>query len=126
VESRDLTNLCWSSDDRVICVWDNCIDYKLLVYSPDGRCLEQYTAYEYGLGIRTVSWSPESQLVSIGSYDQKLRLMNPLTWKVIKELDHGVNPNPKVTVIYREVDDENLRQSKCNIRVCKMLKILKL
>ena len=53
-------------------MWDNCLDYKLLHYSPDGRCLDNYTAYEIGLGIKCVEWSPESTLLTVGSYDEKV------------------------------------------------------
>ena len=38
--------------------------------------------------MKSVSWSPSGQLLSIGSYDQKVRLLNHMTWKTLAEHDH--------------------------------------
>lgn len=61
---------------------------QVLIYSPDGRCLFKYQAYECGLGVKTVSWSPCGQFLAIGSYDQMLRVLNHLTWKTFAEFLH--------------------------------------
>ena len=61
---------------------------QVLIYSPDGRCLFKYQAYESGLGVKTVSWSPCGQFLAVGSYDQMLRAMNHLTWKMFAEFMH--------------------------------------
>ena len=42
METRDLAGVRWSPDDRSIGVWDSCVDYLFLAYSPDGRCLGRY------------------------------------------------------------------------------------
>eukprot|EP00026_Physarum_polycephalum_P009526 Phypoly_transcript_09653.p1 GENE.Phypoly_transcript_09653~~Phypoly_transcript_09653.p1 ORF type:complete len:449 (+),score=50.72 Phypoly_transcript_09653:22-1347(+) len=103
VSTADLVDLSWSPDGRVICVWDTPLEYKVFLYSPDGRQVEKYQAYEHALGIKSVEWSSSSQFLSIGSYDQKLRVLNHLTWKVLGEFSHS----PAVTstiAIYHEVD----------------------
>lgn len=61
---------------------------QVLIYSPDGRCLFKYQAYESGLGVKSVSWSPCGQFLAVGSYDQMLRVLNRLTWKTFAELMH--------------------------------------
>ena len=40
----------------------------------DGRCLSKYSAYEFALGIKSVCWSPSSQFLAIGSFDEKVFL----------------------------------------------------
>lgn len=60
----------------------------MLIYSPDGRCLSKYQAYESGLGVKTVAWSPSGKFLGIGSYDQTLRVLNHLTWKSFAEFMH--------------------------------------
>ena len=45
--------------------------------------------YEDALGVKCVSWSPSGQLLSIGSYDEKLRVLNHMTWKTLAEHDHA-------------------------------------
>lgn len=47
--------------------------YKVLLYSLDGRLLSTYQAYQWSLGIKSVAWSPSSQFLAIGSYDEKVR-----------------------------------------------------
>lgn len=46
--------------------------YKVLLYSLDGRLLSAYSAYEWSLGVKSVAWSPSSQFLAIGSYDEKV------------------------------------------------------
>lgn len=45
----------------------------MLLYSLDGRLLSTYSAYEWSLGIKSVAWSPSSQFLAIGSYDEKVQ-----------------------------------------------------
>ena len=73
VETFDLYDLIWTPDDFAICVWDSCLYYKIYLYSPTGKCLRQYQAYEDALGIKCVSWAPTGELLAIGSYDQHVR-----------------------------------------------------
>ena len=111
VETTDLVGLSWSPDGKVLCIWDSVLDYKLYLYSIDGRCLASYSAYEHALGIKSVSWSPTSQFLAIGSFDQKLRILNHVTWKTVAEHFHGMSVesgNGKV-VVYSEVETKSLR-----------------
>lgn len=71
-ETLDLADLIWTPDDHAICVWDTCLEYKIFLYSPTGKCLRQYSAYEQALGIKSVAWSPSGELLAIGSYDQQV------------------------------------------------------
>lgn len=49
------------------------LQYKVLLYSLDGRLLSAYCAYEWSLGVKSVAWSPSSQFLAVGSYDGKVR-----------------------------------------------------
>lgn len=106
VETTDLAGLSWSPDGKVLCIWDSVLDYKLYLYSIDGRCLATFSAYEHALGIKSVSWSPTSQFLAIGSFDQKLRILNHVTWKTVAEHFHGmsVDGNNGKVVVYSEVE----------------------
>uniref|UniRef100_A0A3Q2C9W8 WD repeat containing, antisense to TP73 n=1 Tax=Cyprinodon variegatus TaxID=28743 RepID=A0A3Q2C9W8_CYPVA len=102
-ETQDLAGLEWSPNGCVLAVWDSCLEYKVLLYSLDGRLLSTYSAYEWSLGVKSVSWSPSSQFLAIGSYDEKVRILNHITWKKIVQFEHpAVIENTKT--VYKEVE----------------------
>lgn len=72
---RDIRkNKCTSYSIINKCV--SCPQYKVLLYSLDGRLLSTYSAYEWSLGVKTLSWSPSSQFLAIGSYDEKVLIVS--------------------------------------------------
>lgn len=105
VATQDLAGLQWSPDGCALAVWDCVLDYKVLMYSMDGRCLASYSAYEHALGVRTVTWAPSSQFLAIGSYDEKLRVLNHLTWRAVAEHAHPPMVDNTGTVVYQEVEN---------------------
>ena len=68
--TRDLADLAWSPDSKMIAAWDSPLAYRVSVYQPDGSLIGTFEAYEGALGVRSVQWSPDSQLLAVGSYDQ--------------------------------------------------------
>ncbi|CAB4269982.1 unnamed protein product [Prunus armeniaca] len=106
VDTLDLSDTEWSPDDSTIVIWDSPLEYKVLIYSPDGRCLYKYQAYESGLGVKSVSWSPCGQFLAVGSYDQMLRVLNHLTWKTFAEFMHlSTVRAPCCAAVFKEVDE---------------------
>uniref|UniRef100_A0A3Q3IKE5 WD repeat containing, antisense to TP73 n=1 Tax=Monopterus albus TaxID=43700 RepID=A0A3Q3IKE5_MONAL len=103
-ETQDLAGLEWSPNGCVLAVWDSCLEYKVLLYSLDGRLLSTYSAYEWSLGVKSVTWSPSSQFLAIGSYDEKVRILNHITWKKIAQFDHPATINNAKAVVYKEVE----------------------
>ena len=104
VDTKDLAGLVWSPDGKVICIWDSVLDYKVLLYSIDGRCVASYSAYEHALGVKCVTWSPSSQFLAIGSYDQKVRILNHITWKTVADHMHSATVDFSNVVVYGEVE----------------------
>ena len=85
----DLAALTWSPDGASILVQDTRLRYRLLVYSPTGDLVARYQAYEHALGVRATSWSPDGSCLAVGSFDQVVRLLNPLSWRVVTEFTHA-------------------------------------
>ncbi|KAM4610867.1 WD repeat-containing protein WRAP73 isoform 2-T2 [Polymixia lowei] len=103
-ETQDLAGLEWSPNGCVLAVWDSCLEYKVLLYSLDGRLLSTYSAYEWSLGVKSLTWSTSSQFLAIGSYDEKVRILNHITWKKITEFEHPATVNNPKAVVYKEVE----------------------
>lgn len=119
-----------------------CVQYKVLLYSLDGRLLSSYRAYEWPLGVKSIAWSPSSQFLAIGSFDEKVRnvcclfylkhfgelcpnslplphslsqvrILNHVTWKKITELDHPATISSKNTVSVDPKSLESLAELGC-------------
>ncbi|NXV41620.1 WRP73 protein, partial [Uria aalge] len=103
-ETQDLFGIEWAPNGCVLAAWDTCLEYKILLYSLDGRLLSTYRAYEWSLGIKSIAWSPSSQFLAIGSYDEKVRILNHVTWKKITEFEHPATIANKRTIVYKEVE----------------------
>uniref|UniRef100_A0A8D1CQN1 WD repeat containing, antisense to TP73 n=1 Tax=Sus scrofa TaxID=9823 RepID=A0A8D1CQN1_PIG len=103
-DTQDLAGIEWAPNGCVLAAWDTCLEYKILLYSLDGRLLSTYCAYEWSLGIKSVAWSPSSQFLAVGSYDGKVRVLNHVTWKLLAELGHPAAVSSPSTVVYREAE----------------------
>lgn len=105
MDSFDIVEMRWDSNDSHIVAWENPINYRLYAVCPFKGVVLKYQPYDYALGIKTVDYSNRSMFVAIGSFDEKIRLLNALTWKEIAELDCS---NPVITSdntkIYKEED----------------------
>lgn len=84
-ELMDVEGVLWSPDGRYLVLWENPkMDYKVVVYSMEGRCHGVYQAQDTGsvsgitgpvfMGVKSVCWHPGSKLFVVGGYDQKVRL----------------------------------------------------
>lgn len=83
----DLCDLMWAPNSNFIVAWDTCLNYKLVPICPLIGFIKSITPYESALGIKTVSYSHNSKLLAVGSYDEKIRLFNGLTWDMIFEVE---------------------------------------
>ncbi|KND00317.1 uncharacterized protein SPPG_04641 [Spizellomyces punctatus DAOM BR117] len=107
LDTNDLEDIAWSPDGRFIAAWETMLDYKIHIYYPDGRLIKSYSAYDTGLGIKTVRWSPSSQFLAIGSFDQKVRLLNYYTWQPLIDFSHPRELVPHDITVFKETDPEN-------------------
>ncbi|CAJ0748123.1 2550_t:CDS:2 [Entrophospora sp. SA101] len=116
VETSELENLAWSPDGKFIAAWDKIINYKVLIYTPNGKLHQSFSAYDIGLGVKTVTWSPTCQFLAIGSYDEKIRLLSYYTWKEAKELYHNDPDDIQELVIWRETCELDVKLGKTVVK----------
>lgn len=126
---KDVDGIVWSPDGRYLILWENpYLGFKIAAYMMDGRCVGSYEVKPEGehqqpahgqgsgvlpgfsrggggMGVKSVCWHPKSKLLALGGYDQKIRILNHLTWKPILEFNHVAHAHygPK-TVLWRESD----------------------
>ncbi|EPB83563.1 hypothetical protein HMPREF1544_09665 [Mucor circinelloides 1006PhL] len=84
----DVENIKWSPNNMYIIAWDNCLYHKASVYRQDGFLVKSYSGYEYGLGIKSVHWSPNSLVIALGNFDDTIHLLSTLSWELIGILTH--------------------------------------
>jgi WD40 repeat protein len=82
----DAQGLKWSPDGKWIAVWEAAsAGTKVLIYTADGQPFRIYTGPSsesdsiYDLGVRTIEWSPNSQILAVGKFDGTVDLLNSRT-----------------------------------------------
>ena len=88
VNSIDLDDLKWAPSGEVLCIIDTVLQYQVLLYTATGEHLQTFRPYENALGVKTIAWHPHGHLLALGSYDERARLLNSLTWQRIAECTH--------------------------------------
>jgi WD40 repeat protein len=86
-ELEDLQGIQWSPNEDVLCLWENCYEYKIVFYSLDGKMLNMYKPENERLllGVRCAQWSPTGQILVVGDYDEHITIFSYLTYKKIRE-----------------------------------------
>ncbi|KAI5478150.1 WD repeat domain 8 [Pseudohyphozyma bogoriensis] len=120
--TTDIAGLSFSPCSRYLALWESSLDYRLHIYSADGRKLATFEPYAtsgtsssgagaeeesevekkrdersksgfVGLGIRTVVWHPSGEWIAVGGWDNKVRVLTRHTWHPVTEL----SPPPKLS-----------------------------
>ena len=105
LDSFDVVEILWDYNDSHIVAWENPINYRLHVICPFKGVILRYQPYDYALGIKNVEFSNKSLFLAVGSFDEKIRLLNAVTWKFITELDCSSNIiTSPMAKIYKEDD----------------------
>jgi hypothetical protein len=86
--TTDLDDISWSKDNSFILVWDNNIyDCKLYIYSLAGNLITINEPYKNYPGITKFNISPNGHYITLGYYDNSIKLIHYLSFKICKELN---------------------------------------
>ncbi|KAM5475396.1 hypothetical protein MauCBS54593_001084 [Microsporum audouinii] len=102
--TTDARGLKWSPDGNWIAVWDTASQGSMVVvYTADGQWFRNYEGSKTGdddddFGIRTIEWSPDSQLLAIGRHDGTVELISGTAFVLVAVLG-----DPTVEPIGRDV-----------------------
>uniref|UniRef100_A0A0X3NRC1 WD repeat-containing protein WRAP73 n=3 Tax=Schistocephalus solidus TaxID=70667 RepID=A0A0X3NRC1_SCHSO len=92
--TKDSCGLEWSPDGRYIAVYDSCLYDTVAIFTADGRHLHTFSMSKgenYHLGVKSIAWSPSGQLLAIGGFDQKCRILNHANWSCLVVLQHPLS-----------------------------------
>jgi len=97
----DLEDILWSHDDQFLVCTGNELSYQFAVYTPRGREVFAYSAYDNAMGISSVQWAPNDKYLAVGSYDDRVRVFNSLTWRIVS--DFKLQPNLETSDLSQKV-----------------------
>ena len=84
----DLENICWSKDNTFILVYENnTYDCKLYIYGLSGNLIMINEPYKNYPGITKFTISPNGHYITLGYYDNIIRLFHYLSFKLCKEIN---------------------------------------
>ncbi len=96
----------WVKEDTSILVYDSYLEAKILIYSAmTGAIIAKHQYQISGLGVKSVSTSPNGVFIIASFFDNKLKVFNCYTSKEITSLEHASTINlqaSKNVLIYKE------------------------
>lgn len=102
VSTEDLEKVYIVNGAVLLC--DTHFNPSYCVYTLQGECVTKVELYKDMLGIKSVAASSNEQFVVLGCYDGTCKLVNSVTWSVLKEYKHATIPTD--AVCYVEVEGE--------------------
>ncbi|KAI9506817.1 hypothetical protein GGI25_000150 [Coemansia spiralis] len=111
VETLDMSGISWSPDGLHIAAWDMAASLLVVVVNVAGVVKRVYQPEEEVLGVRMCAWAPAGQLLALGGYDRKVRVLNHLTWRPIATLTHRAIVNGDVDVFIEVEVGQTLAQA---------------
>ena len=107
IDTVNATHIKWSPDGKHIAIADCVIDYNMVIISLESvesiQSVKQYKAYEEQLGITNFEWSPNSQILAIGSGDEVVRVILAPDFNLLTELTHFPLSRPEKAVYFQEM-----------------------
>ena len=96
-EAFDAADIAWCREDTAVLVYDSPLEARFWVYSAmTGDCLVRQNlaltqgggTVALGLGIKSISISPNGIYVAIATFDSKVRLFNGVSMREVSSLEH--------------------------------------
>ncbi|KAI9445082.1 YVTN repeat-like/Quino protein amine dehydrogenase [Lactarius indigo] len=103
--TSSMSSLAISPSGNHIAVWEGPLEYRLFVLSLVGDVLGSFKPDpDPVFGIRNVVWHPSGMFLVVNGWDNKIHILEQLTWSRIATLELGARIPDNVT-IWREPSD---------------------
>ncbi|KAJ2491642.1 WD repeat-containing protein wrap73 [Coemansia sp. RSA 2050] len=104
MDTVDLAGIAWSPDGLHLVAWDMAGNFCAVVVNVGGVVKRVYGEDQVCLGVRSCEWAPSGQLLAVGGYDEKIRMLNHLTWRPLSTLVHRAQGIPSTVDVFNEVE----------------------
>ncbi|KAI0631635.1 WD repeat-containing protein 8 [Trametes polyzona] len=86
--TSSLASISLSPTGNHLAVWEGPLEYKLYIVSLSGTVLGSFSPEpDPGFGIRMVSWHPSGMFLAVAGSDDKVHILESLTWNPIAMFD---------------------------------------
>ncbi|KAJ2726536.1 WD repeat-containing protein wrap73 [Coemansia sp. Benny D115] len=108
---EDAVGMAWSPDGLHLVAWDTASSYSVVVINIAGLVKRHYAPEDAGLGVRRCAWAPSGQLLALGGYDRRVRVLNNLTWRPVAVLTHRTTVSGDVDAFTETEVEQTLAQT---------------
>ncbi|TDL28690.1 WD repeat-containing protein 8 [Rickenella mellea] len=99
VPTSSLASLAISPTGNHLAVWEGPLEYKLCIFTLPGTLLATFAPDpDPGLGIRCVAWHPAGSFIAVGGWDDKIHVLDGLSWSLVATLQLSSRMHAGVTV----------------------------
>ncbi|KAI6047767.1 WD repeat-containing protein 8 [Pisolithus marmoratus] len=103
--TTNLSSLALSPSGNYLAVWESILEYKLHIISLAGDVQGTFTPTpDPGFGIRHVAWHPTGMFIAVGGWDDKIHILDSLTWSAASTLELS-SRIPSGVMLWREPTD---------------------
>ncbi|KAI0067787.1 YVTN repeat-like/Quino protein amine dehydrogenase [Artomyces pyxidatus] len=97
--TSSMASLSLSPTGNYLAVWEGPLEYKLYILSLTGEVQGTFSPNpDPGFGIRNVAWHPSSMFLAVGGWDDKIHILESVTWGRVSTLELGSRVPPRATV----------------------------
>ncbi|KAG8219715.1 hypothetical protein J3R82DRAFT_683 [Butyriboletus roseoflavus] len=100
--TTNLSSLALSPTGGYVAVWEGILEYKISILSLAGDVQGTFSpSPDPGFGVRSVAWHPSGMFLAIGGWDDKVHILDSLTWSATCDLELSSRITSGVT-LWRE------------------------
>ncbi|GLB36033.1 putative WD40 repeats [Lyophyllum shimeji] len=100
--TTSLSSLSLSPTGNYLAAWEGPLEYKLYVLNLAGIVIATFSPdRDPGLGIRCVSWHPSGMFLAVGGWDDRVHILDNLSWSPVATLELSSRV-PSGATVWRE------------------------
>ncbi|KAF9244583.1 WD repeat-containing protein 8 [Melanogaster broomeanus] len=100
--TANLSSLALSPTGNYLAAWEGILEYKIHILSLAGDIQGTFCpSPEPGFGVRNVAWHPTGMFIAVGGWDDKIHILDSLSWSAASTLELS-SKIPSGVTLWRE------------------------